>query len=274
MKPGGFTVDFTTEELIVLCRLGSSSTPFGLDVAAFEALPTALRDIALSSAERSLIARRIVTANGDQTTLPDAMSTLLTALCSPGLIGVVAIQDGEVLDTAAFTATPDLGVHHWSISPSVHRLEPFPTRELMSRLLDVADLRPAPVAPGGSMVVEVAVLVEAQRLAAEGERDAATAAISSTIEPGADVSAFVAVLRSSRAVTVTLLHRPQEGPAVGGALTWLDGGRTGLWTSEPIDDDEGPERVRLTPASADEIVAELFDYLPTPFASAEALPAL
>lgn len=270
MTLGGYNVDFTTEELIVLSQLASTHTPFGLDTAAFDSLPDALRDVCLQSAERSLLARRILQSEGDVLSLPAPVATLMSVLCAPGLVGVVVVQDDDAAETEVLSATPQLGVQHRAVAPSVHRLEPFPTRELLVRVLDRVDLRPAPTIQCEAFTLAVDALEGARRQIQDGDIAAAQSTLGDNGVQGPAQSAFVEALRGrSKAMSVTLLHRPESGAAVGGSLAWLDAGRAGLWITEPVEraSSEG-EFVSIQPASADHIAGELLGFLPEPFKDA------
>jgi hypothetical protein len=265
------SIDFTTEELLVLAELTDGELPAGLGLQSIDELPESLRGFARESTRRALHARRVLSGTDAEPAVVEAVANLLDVVTHPGILGIAAIQQGEVIETQFFSATPEVGVQHASIAESVHRFTPFPPGELLTRILTHVDLRPATVPGVPPFRAPLSQLVRVDESIGAYEDSAATALLESH---GADASAahaFVAALGQRRSsVTVTLIHKSSETQAEGGVLTWLDCGLAGNWVSEAVSDpDDADPMVEVRPASAEAIARELIGYLPAPFGETE-----
>lgn len=279
------TIDFTTEELLVIAEITGGPLPAGLEIESLDELPAAYRDYARQTAERTLRARRVVQDGIDgRPVVVDAVRAMLEVVGSPGLLGVCALEEDGVVETRFFCASPELGVEHAAIATSVHRFTPFLTRDFLARLLRFADLRPARVPDVDPFEVPLSVLERVGESVSRGEVDAGRVLLMDAGVPEAAAAVFAAAFANKKStVTVTVLTRPDPEKVVGGMLVWLDAGLDGNWVTEGVDDagtvvgagagagggqsDIGsPDPVvLLRPESAEQMAAELLSFLPDAF---------
>lgn len=260
------SIDFSTEELVLLSELTSMPMPAGVGVESLELLPTEYRAYARSSAQAALTARRVIESGVDGPEVPEPIQQLLEVLGRPGMLGVANVQTGEIVETRFYCADPDLGVEHEEIGPSVHRLSPFPTREFLSRILTFVDLRPADVNDAPPFDATLAQLETVDQLVSSFEVDAAIQLLvdSGATQPAA--AGFVAAIQTRRAsVTITLLYKSTDTHTEGGVISWIDGGLNGYWLTDQADEDAvgADAPITVSPASAEALVSQLASYLPT-----------
>jgi hypothetical protein len=197
------------------------------------------RDGALRSARRSLLARGVVTIDDDgllQVTPPH--SVLFRVALAPGVVVSAEHRMRDAAETRSYYALPDVAVEHAVAVGCVHQLEQFPSVRLMGRVRDFVELTERPETGGDEAELSVA------------ELNAALAGEASSLP------AFENLVSTSY---VGCIHRGDK-TLVGGELRWIDCGDSGLWLVEPSSDD--PERVKVRPTSARELLGELLSYLP------------
>src|SRR3954447_13982875 len=183
------SLDFTTEDLLVLAELLDLPAPSGLGADPWQARPAEVRDYYRDAAVRSLAARRVLSSDGKDRQVVPAVRVLVEVLAEPGVLASVIVQDASRTDTAIFASQPRLSVEHTSAAWTVHRLQPFPTRLLVGQLLTAAHLpSSAPPATAGSAtagseaesqpsVIPSATLDRVAGLARAGRRGEAEAAL-------------------------------------------------------------------------------------------------
>lgn len=260
MPTDELSVDFTTEELLLLAERCGVEPPAGLTAGDTLQLPAEYRQAIREQAEGALRARRVLGEDGTEPV--EAVVTLLSVLGRPALLTTASIEQGGVVETRFYASNPDLAVEHRSLATSVHRLLPFATRDLLSRVLGFVDLRPVEPPAVPALVATVATLEACSTKVAEHDHHAAVAVLTQAGAPSVTAEAFVEALKAKRAsASVTILYRPEDDKVAGGQLTWIDAGLRGLWVSEATEGD----RLEVIPRPAEEIAKELLSYLPQPF---------
>jgi hypothetical protein len=249
--------------------------PVGIDDEEFP-LPAELIDRLHASARRALEARRIVVDG----TVNEAVASVLELAASPLLVMSVQVEEGVEVDATFLLCDTDLGVEVAEFAQKCYRLTPFVTRDLVTRVIRLTDLRPSTPAGVEGFSLSSADLATAAQLAGQDPLATADLLVSAGVDaPRAAVFAE-ALATLKRTVAVTAMHRPDEERIEGGALSWLDCGLRGTWWSEPSEDggdaiesdDEGDVTMRIAPITAEAILRELVSYLPLAF-SDEPSPA-
>lgn len=256
------SVEFTRDELEVLTGLLGLELPVGVGEEDFK-LPTELIERLHASARRALEARRVVIDG----TVNDAVASVLELAASPLLVMSVEIEAGPEVDATFLLCDTDLGVEVAEFAQKCYRLTPFVTRDLVTRVVRLTDLRPAAIADVGGFAILTADLEAAALLAGQDPYAARDLLVSAGVgaERAGVFAEAIGALR--RTVAVTAMHRPDEDRIEGGALSWLDCGLRGNWWSEPSDDGAQADdlALQIAPISAEAILAELTSYLPLAF---------
>jgi hypothetical protein len=242
------SIDYGADELSAVAEMfGAPGFP-GVDAALSAGSSEEVRDAALASARRSLLARGVLTIDEEgllQITPPH--SVLFRVALAPGAVVDAEHRRSDAIETRSYYLLPVAAVEHAVAIGNVHRLERFEPDELLSRVRDFVGLAERPSGEADEIELPVAVLNRALADGDDAQLPAEAAALGEAI--GNLVSTSY----------VRCLHR--EGKAlVGGELRWIDTGGSGLWLIEPSADD--PERVKVRRTSAHELLDELLSYLP------------
>jgi hypothetical protein len=264
MPEGELSVDFTTEELVVLAGAAGTGLPVGLGDPTDD-LPKDVLDLLQERARAALIARRVLVAEEEDSEPEpvEAVSTLLRATASPGLLVTASLEQEGVVETRSYCALPDLSVEHQSLASSVFRFTPFATRDLLARVFRFVDLRPAAVVDVPPFTVAAATLAGAAEQVVGHDHQQAVLALTGAGVPVASAEAFVEAIKAKRAsASITVLFKPEESKVAGGQLTWIDAGLQGLWLTEQGSDDSS---LSVRSVAAEELSKELLSYLPDPF---------
>jgi hypothetical protein len=266
MAGNDISIDFTVEELAVLAELLGAPTLPRLGAEPLAHHSTEVQTALLEAGRRSLVARRVLTVGDDGDVLADAVRSLLEVTSQPALLGRAEHEVEGRVETIFYSSVPDVSVEDLELEGSIHRLTPFATEELLTRMLDRCSLTQRPAPDSSPFTTTLGGLRLCGERVLAGDVDGARQALG-----GNGSSAFVdALLTRVSSSRVTVLYRPSETVIEGGELTWIDGGGSGLWlTPTPdldADEDELEEaldlEVEIEPTTADAIASELFSYLP------------
>lgn len=267
MSTDEVSIDFTTEEILVLAELLELEPPPGIGVDSLSDLAIANNEALLrGAATRSLQDRNVLVGDSVVQSVRDVMG----ALCAPGVMAAGSIERDGVVETRFFASLPDISIEHRGLSVSLHRLVPFATRDLLPRLLQFADLRPfSPDTEVSFRVSEEVLDLAADALDAQQHARAQEILQAGGVEADASV-AFIRALSMKRTSTsVTVLSKPADDQVEGGALTWIDAGLAGLWTTEISLENEGVavdhDVLVISLSSAEQVATELLSYLPDAF---------
>lgn len=259
------SIDLTYDEVRVLTSALGLPLPVGVTEDDIE-FPEAIAVRLAERARASLIARKILSVGGE---VNHAVKAILDLIATPGLMLAVEVDTIDVIQTDYLLCDPDLGVHVDAIAPSVFRFTPFVTRDVIRRVIELTDLRPAEVPVMDPVRLSVEQVTRAADLA---DTDLA-AATSYLAEQGVvnGASTLAAALGSRRrSVNITSLHRPGASVIEGGVVSWIDCGLNGNWLTNGAPEDAaesaGDDMV-LQPVAAPAIVDELISYLPEAFVS-------
>lgn len=227
--------------------LGASAFPGGAVPAAPD--DDARRQGALDSARRSLLAREVLAIDGDgvlQFTAPHAL-LLTTALRSAAVV-TADHRRRERAETRAWYLNPEVSVEQSIEVGDVHRLARVETADVFGSLVSFVELVPRSAGDATEVVITRAALDQA--LAAAGRE-----------EPPPDLAEpLVGALESLESAShVRSLYRSGDR-VVGGELTWLDTGSSGLWRVEP--DEQRSEELHVSCVEASDILDRLLSYLP------------
>jgi hypothetical protein len=266
-------IGLSTEELVVLAELlGQRELP-GLGAEPLGPVESDSRASAVRAALHGLLARRIVRIDDGDATVLDAIATLLSIASAPAIFAHVLYETAGLVESRMYAAQPEISVEHALLGSEVHRLSPFPTDQLLARLLSFCQLEERPEIACTPFDVSAGVLRACGRAISAGD---ASAAISTMVDDGAETgsaTAFVNALVTKRSSTrVALVYRPREHQLAGGELTWVDGGDHGLWLTptpphapQAEEDAVGasePTSILIQPTSARWVATELLSYLP------------
>lgn len=284
--PGGdaVTIDFTVEALVVLCEVADVPGLPGLDPDPLGGLGAETREAVLDSARRSLVARRMIRADGDTFTLDPAVHAFLKVVSTPGIVVRAVHERDERIETRFVSAVPDVAVEHSVVLGSIQRFTPFPTDALLARVLRFLQLAERAAVEADPFDVKAPDLTRVAEHLAADDRDAAREVLVGGGAPVSSAERFLDALEARRSSSsITILHRPDEDHLEGGELTWIDAGDAGLWLTplpvpsdlgeargvdageaartDPVEGSEG-DAIRVEPTSAALIAAELLSYLP------------
>ena len=268
--PDEISIDFTPEELCCLAEKIGASLLEVLGVSpVFDA--ELLRTVHLS-----LIARRVVTSNGE---VAEPIESLFALVGAPGLVvrGRVVDPDG-VTRMFQILATPEVAVQLDTQENGIHRFTPFSTTDLLFRLFDLIGLPEIPEIPGAPEVSETEFEVPHDAfehfVAAHASNDIDDAVRLLRREGVATDTAevFTAAYLGRRShVAVAVVHAPDEGLIAGGSLDWIDSGTLGLWLAPLVDsapEADGPldsdsDTVTIGTTTAERIAATILSFLPS-----------
>jgi|GEM_PF-5225965 len=261
-------IDFTSEEVLVLCELLSLDPPPGVGVEGLADLALGGNEDALRTAATASLTARGVLADGK---VADAVQEVMRTASNPGVMASVSAEVDNMIETRFIAAMPEIAVEHQGLSISLHRFIPIATRDLLPRILQFVDLRPYEPEQEISFTVSEETLDQVSDALDGHDHEAGHQFLMADGVDEATARTFVIALtmRHSTA-SVTILHRPEDDQVVGGALTWLDAGLSGLWVSEvgnedPAQGDEGDGTIEVRLTSAKSVAAELLGYLPEAF---------
>lgn len=276
VESGDISVDFSVDELVVLAQLLGYEPLPGLGREPFGEISDAEREAALGAARRSLIARRVVSLSGEAVEVLPAVAAVIEIAAAPGILGRAQFESRGSVETRFYGSRPDATVEHAPLEGSVHRLTPFPTDELLTRVLDFCRLEQRPEIEAPPFTVSFGELQACGERVAAGDSESARVLLSGAGAPTDSAAAFVqAIGTKCHLARVTFLYRLDDNRLAGGELTWVDGGEHGLWLTPTPDADDAigsksegaytallDEPVMVTPTSASAIAAELLSYLP------------
>lgn len=261
-------IDFTTEELLVLAELLEFDAPPGAGADGLHELAVAGNDeLMRQAAVRSLEARKVL-MDGQ---VVDPISEVMSVLCNPGLLVAASVEQDGVVDTRFLGVMPEIAVEHQGLSVSLHRLTPFASRDLMSRILQFSNLRPYVADSEVSFVVDEEVLDRAAGALDDNDHVGAEKLLSDSGIAESDARTFVyALTMKHSSASIAVLHRPEDDRVEGGALTWIDAGIAGLWLTELAGEtgqlESASEKLEIRRVNARDLAAELLSYLPDAFA--------
>lgn len=281
--PGGdaVTIDFTVEGLVVLCELADLPGLPGLGSDPLGGLSAETRDLVLDSARRSLVARRMIRAEGETFVLDAAVHAFLEVVSTPGIVVRAVHEAGDRIETRFISAVPDIAVEHSVVLGSIQRFTPFPTDALLARALQFLQLVERPEIQAEPFDISIADLTRVAEHLNAGDRVSAKEMLVGGGALDSAAGKFLDALQARRSSSsVTILHRPDENHLEGGELTWIDAGNDGLWLtplpgvsdSSEVEEREGTrsaplpggdgDSIRVEPTSAASIASELLSYLP------------
>lgn len=266
-------IDFTSEEVLVLCELLALEPPPGLGADSLSDL--ALGDneeILRAAAMKSMSARGVVTDG----VVVDAVQEVMRTACNPGVMASASIEVDNIVETRFLAAMPEISVEHQGLSISLHRFIPFATRDLLTRVLRFVDLRPYEPEQDISFTMLDETLDQVSEALDSHDHEAAHEILMAEgVDEAAARSFVIALTMRHSSASITILHRPEDEQVVGGSLTWIDAGVSGLWVTElQVDDDDGEtevvddaDQVKLEVGltSAKDVATELLSYLPEAF---------
>jgi len=267
-------IDFTSEEVLVLCELLTLDPPPGLGVEGLADLALAGNEEVIRTAAMSSLGSRGIVTDG---TVVEAVQEVLRTASSPGVMTSVSAEIDGIVETRFLAAMPEISVEHQGLSISLHRFIPFATRDLLPRILSFVDLRPYEPESEISFQIPDETLEQVSDALDNHDHEAAERTLVAAGVDEATARTFVIALTMRHSSSsVTILHRPDDDQIVGGSLSWIDAGVSGLWVTELASsdnpsaavndslDDEDLLEIRLT--SAKGVAAELLGYLPEAFA--------
>lgn len=265
------TVDLTTEEVVALCD-GLGLSP--VDVLREDA-PSETTDPG-EAVRRGLFARGVVQLVDDKPVVDTELAHAFHVAAYPELLSRVAIEINEERGFVHLAAEPELAVERRLVAPGIHRWLVFPGEEVFLRLRDVSGLdSPTPVPPVPPMTVTFQALATSGELLLTGDESAASEALHTEGTSEATIKAYIEALKAKqRSVAVTVLTREGDSVVHGSLTTWMDAGAAGRWrlttsNSVALSDPEASEaeiwdsEVTLTPVSAEDLLREIFEGLPT-----------
>lgn len=253
------TVDFSAEELDQLFSACGVRVPPGLEVE--EPLPE-VRDALRAVVGRSLRARGML-AEVDGTWQPVAsIAQVIALLGRPAVAAKASLSRGGETQTRRYGMVGSVGVEQRALPGSLHRLTLFETDDLLERVLAFVGRPTGPRAEAPAFGLPGNDLRQALRLAAGGDTAAVRYVLRSARVPRVAVVAFSNVLTpEAPLVTFEVTYLASDGIFRGGELTWIDNPEHGLWSFPPLV--EGAVTVEVTPMFGDELVEELYSYMPS-----------
>jgi hypothetical protein len=274
------SIDFSVEELVALTSALGLRLPAAIEGDPLADLSDRERALVLDGAQRGLLARQMLTVEEGVLAVAPAIARLLELMSEAGVIVRAQREEKGVVEDRFYAAHPDVTVEHLEISPAVYRLTPFPTEELLVRVLGRCELEDRPSIDAEPFTVTLADLLLAAERIAEGNTEKALAELVSSAGGTDSAQKFARALEAKVAsARVAVLHAPEAEQFVGGDLTWLDGGEHGLWLTPTVEPRtpalSSHERsvgaaeyafdvpMTIEPTSAKAIAAELLSYLPS-----------
>lgn len=261
MADVGLTLTF--DELTVLCGTLDLQLPVGVIEDEYEYPPEVVAR--LRAAATAALHTRGITDGVEATAVNSAVRTLLEIASEPALIASVERDTGDDVRVAFLLCDADLGVQVEALVPAAYQLTPFVTRDLMSRIVRISDLRPADVPDVPPLSIARDDL-ELCGEAASSSPGRAGDGLRSVGVPEPAASAFGAALAERRAsIGVTILHRPTDELIEGGTLSWIDAGLLGNWLSDATEATSDDDQLVIRAVNAPEIVEQLLSFLPGAF---------
>lgn len=254
-------VALSFEELASLAELfGVEGFP-GVPEELFAGVRPEIRDAMLSTASRSLIARRVVRVLDEEEGTVEVVqpyAAVLGVVLEPDVVLTGQQQVGEESETRILYVSDDLMVEQSTPADFIHEFALLDAEDLLPYALDLGDDRDSSEV-GSELTMPVHALDRLEDLIADGDLDGAKALV-----PGG--SPFVdALLQTRRSNHLQALHRDGER-VVGGELTWVDGASRGIWLIDRVEDTDGqPDGdplLRIRSVTAQELMDRLRSYLP------------
>ncbi len=264
-------IEFTTEEIVVLCDAGEIGLPVSFADEPLGHLTESRTLLAKANAQRALVARRALEGDENGTLRPiEAISTILEVAANPGIVSLITLEKVEEddVDVRTLAVMPELGVELRKVGTNLHRLTPFAPEDLLVRLVRLLDLRPMGAAHATSFVTAFEAL-EACGEAVEDPELGTDAAVAALVGSGVDAPSanqFVDAL-SMRvgSANVAVFHKPDDETMEGGTLAFIDAGMGGYWQTDASDEADGPRVATVTSVDAATLAKQLLEFLPEAF---------
>jgi hypothetical protein len=255
------TLNLSVDELGALAQIMGAARFPGVPDDAAPGTPTQVREAALTAARRGLVARGLVVFSPEGTpALEASCADLVTIPLTAELVVAAERRDRVNTFVRHYYVRPDAGVEHGVVFGSIHQLARFPSEELLSKVVDFAQLEARNGASGGEFTTRAGAFQLVRSGMAGGDLAEAREAL------GPDGAAFADAIGDFVGSARVRILRHEAGGMGGGEVLWVDAGGS-LWhiETEPVDPDTAVEeqKVRVAPCSALEIVDEILGYLPS-----------
>ncbi|MGC8857008.1 MAG: hypothetical protein ACP5QU_09425 [Anaerolineae bacterium] len=254
MKQSTLSVRLSTEELLLILWLLNVPTLPGMGGNPFGEASEEQIAAALSSAERSLRARRLIGKTEKGKIQMDEVVMALVGTCAVPEFSVVLTQ--EAPDTGRvihyFHATKLLAVEHSNPEPGIHVFEALPDANvILTRLEELMQLAKQGAPSAKPVQTTMSVLQRATQAAQRAAREAKTILIEAGMERQTATTLSQTLTHMRRRSAVVAIHNLREASSSSDGLVILEG-ENSLWAMQ-IDGENDSAMVYLWGQSAADI---------------------